>query len=85
MSKIQDEAYSEALAEIERLKVQHEEMLLKHAREQNIALSTLETALKQIERHKALLTRAADALEWPGQLLQSDFRKLIDELRKAAE
>jgi hypothetical protein len=34
---------------------------------------------------KSLLSRAADALEWPGQLLQSDFRKLIDELRKAAE
>jgi len=34
---------------------------------------------------KVLLSRAADALEWPGQLLQSDFRKLIAELRKAAQ
>jgi hypothetical protein len=39
----------------------------------------------QIERHKDLHTRAADALEWPGQLLGSDFRKLIAELRKAAK
>jgi hypothetical protein len=42
-------------------------------------------ARQQIAELKRLLTRAADALEWPGQLLQSDFRKLIVELRKAAE
>ena len=53
MSDIQDEAYSEACEEIERLKAQHEEMLLKHAREQNIGLVTLEAALKEIERLKA--------------------------------
>jgi uncharacterized coiled-coil protein SlyX len=52
-------------------------------------LQHLEEALQRqdnaIIELKALLTRAADALEWPGQLLQSDFRKLIAELRKAAE
>jgi hypothetical protein len=41
-----------AHAEIERLRGQHEEILLKHAKEQSIALSTVETALKEIERLK---------------------------------
>jgi ABC-type proline/glycine betaine transport system ATPase subunit len=103
---IQDEAYSEAMDEIERWKVQHEEMLLKHAREQHIALSTLDEAMKEIERLKvllkdrmyeleeinelkALLTRAADALEeefGPGNtdLMAKDPWALIAELRKAA-
>jgi hypothetical protein len=72
---------------IERLKAQHEEMLLKHAREQGVALSTLEAALKEIERLKGLLTRAADALGpyalgFPDG---NDIRALIAELRKAAE
>jgi hypothetical protein len=72
-------------AEIERWKVQHEEMLLKHAREQHIALSTLDGALKEIERLKALLTRAADALEgWIGDLPAS-HKHLIQALRKAAQ
>jgi DNA polymerase III delta subunit len=41
--------------------------------------------LEEINELKSLLSRAADALEWPGQLLGSDFRKLIAQLRKAAE
>jgi hypothetical protein len=64
--------------EIKRLKAQHEEMLLKHAREQGVALSALETALKEIERLKAILRRAANALD-NGDLA------ILDEMRKAAE
>jgi protein subunit release factor A len=41
---------AELEAELERWKVQHEEMLLKHAREQNGALSALEKALNEIAR-----------------------------------
>jgi protein subunit release factor A len=102
-------------AEIERWKVQHEEMLLKHAREQHTALSTLDEAMKEIERLKdkirgleklnqmtdeevvmelkaeierlkALLARAADALDNPragSEAMDDDF-DLIIELRKAA-
>jgi hypothetical protein len=60
MSEIQDEAYSEAIAEIARLKDQHEAMLLKHAKEQNISLSTLETALKQIQEQKEVIESLSD-------------------------
>jgi len=87
---IQDEAYSEAMDEIKRLKAQHKEMLLKHAREQGVALSALETALKKIELVNALLTRAADALEnclpaLNAGVLKITSEALITELRKAAQ
>jgi hypothetical protein len=80
------EAYSEAMDEIKRLKAQHEEMLLKHAREQGVALSTLEEALKEIQRQKQLLTRAADALTLLNKPANSPaISGLIIELRKAAQ
>jgi hypothetical protein len=79
-------------AEIARLKTQHEEILLKHAKEQSIALSTLLTALKEIERLRALVGRAADALEEefgspsdPAYGIKGPVHELIAELRKAAE
>jgi len=45
----------EALAEIKRLQIQHEEMLLKHARDQAIMLNALESALEEIQVAKKLL------------------------------
>jgi hypothetical protein len=81
----------ELRAEIERLKAQHEEMLIKHAKEQHVALSSLDVALNQIKEQKEILTRAADALEKRMPIarvgvegIDDDF-DLIAELRKAAE
>jgi hypothetical protein len=71
----------ELRAEVERLKAQHEEMLIKHAREQHVALSSLDVALNQIKEQKEILTRAADALE-----CFIDYPlPFVAELRKAAE
>jgi oligoendopeptidase F len=47
-------------AEIGRLKAQHEDMLLKHAKEQGTALSSLETALEQIQAQKELIESLSD-------------------------
>jgi hypothetical protein len=71
----------ELRAEVERLKAQHEEMLIKHAREQHVALSSLDVALNQIKEQKEILKRAADALE-----CFIDYPlPFVEELRKAAE
>jgi hypothetical protein len=51
--KEQEDVIEGLRAEIERWKVQHEEMLLKHAHEQHTALSALDEAMKEIERLKA--------------------------------
>jgi hypothetical protein len=52
-----EQLLAEKDAEIERLKTQQEGILLKHAKEQSIALSTLLTALKEIERLRALVSK----------------------------
>jgi hypothetical protein len=76
----------ELRAEIERLKAQHEEMLIKHAKEQHVALSSLDVALNQIKEQKEILTRAADALEGLNKIGGVKWHpSLIAELRKAAE
>jgi hypothetical protein len=82
----------ELRAENERLKAQHEETLIKHAKEQHVALSSLDVALNQIKEQKEILTRAADALEEefgpsndPAYGVKGPVHELIAELRKAAE
>jgi hypothetical protein len=50
--KEQEDVIEGLRALIEQWQVQHEEMLLKHAREQHTALSTLDKAMKEIERLK---------------------------------
>jgi hypothetical protein len=47
-------------AEISRLKVQHEAMLLKHAREQTVALQTLDGALNQIQEQNEIIESLSD-------------------------
>jgi len=50
-------------AEIRQLKAEHEEILLKHAREQNVVLSCLEAATKELERLKGLLKQVDVSVE----------------------
>jgi hypothetical protein len=82
MSDIQDEAYSEAMDEIEQLKAQ-----LREYRQQGIG-----DLLRLIDEEKVLLTRAADALQEefgspndPAYGIKGPVHELITELRKAAE
>jgi DNA-binding transcriptional MerR regulator len=53
-------AFDDKDAEIGRLKAQHEDMLLKHAKEQGVALSSLETALEQIQAQKEVIESLSD-------------------------
>jgi hypothetical protein len=91
--KIHGEAQT---AEIERLKAQHEEFLLKHEKETNVLLTSLEQTAAEIERLKArleevkaLITEMADALEEEfgesRDLMQSQKRpwNLIKRAREA--
>jgi hypothetical protein len=48
---------------INRWAVQHEELLLKHAREQHTALSALDKAMKEIERLKTEIAELRKAAE----------------------
>lgn len=50
-------------AEIARLKAQHEEMLLKHAREQNVMLNNLAQACNELERCEATMHDAQAEIE----------------------
>jgi hypothetical protein len=50
-------------AEIERWKAQHEEFLLKHAREQSAAFELLDKALKEIERLNKVIAELRKAAE----------------------
>jgi hypothetical protein len=98
MSSIQDEAYNEVCQENRRLKLKHEAMLTKHAKEQNVVLKTLESALAEIERLKAeieMMTEQAikfrDMAQSHATLLARTadeivtYDDLVAELRKAAE
>jgi hypothetical protein len=82
MSEIQDDAYSEALAEIERLKRLLQELSSKEAYKE------WQRSKQEILDMKSLLSCAADALEnWhTGQQFEPPPEvKLIAELRKAAQ
>jgi hypothetical protein len=76
MSDIQDEAYTELCLENERL-------WLELHKEKGYAADMITTYRCEAEDLKALLSRAADALE--GSTESPCFNNLIAELRKAAE
>jgi hypothetical protein len=87
-------------AELERLKAEHEEILLKHAREQNVVLRCLEAATKELERLKGLLKAVDVSVEKLAYSKRLHIRaiealgchnldhlqdELIQELQEAAE
>ena len=79
MSEIQDEACTEAIAEISRLRARIENMMKNQA-------EGLRIREEQIAGLKALLTRAADALTLLNKPANSPaISGLIIELRKAAQ
>jgi hypothetical protein len=94
MSEIQDEAYTEALDEISRLRARIENMMKNQAE----GLRIRDAEIERLNRDKAfmasndyvhsltsLITRAADALERAPVLPPKMIEALIAELRKAAE
>lgn len=95
MSEIQDEAYTEACEEIDRLKAELALQRRLSDGDYNRLAKELERfkaeylklddkyehALRRIEDQQSLLVRAADALE----ISQWPGKKLIDELQEAAE
>jgi len=74
MSDIQDEAYTELCTENERLRAANRQFS-----------NEVASSEREIERLKALLTRAADALDGYGTKPWHQYRELIEELRKAAQ
>ena len=81
MSEIQNEAYKEALQEIEKLRLENSELM-----EEMLVYTGLCGQMHRqharIEQFKSLLIRAADALESDPSETHS---QLVQELRKAAQ
>jgi hypothetical protein len=91
MSEIQNEAYSEALDEIERLEQLNDDLIADKNRITEVAKNAIAERDVEIAQLKTLLASAADALEETLPLIDQTWNheasarsKLIDELRKAA-